>query len=320
MKHAILRVFALASLLAACLTATAEAQSVAGRHRPAAVPADYLITPFGYFHPSCVSHLTSGDELRPDDKAVRHPDGSSTAMHACEYPHYRADGEKVFGDEKAVTNPNISHAYVLLASVTTTGAYGYLDGQWTVPPAPASNDGQTLYLFPGLEDINDVVTILQPVLGWNSDYASAWGIASWNCCENGTVYEATPKPVASGDTILGYIYNSCPPGTETCSSWDVVTQDLRTGKTSELLNTSNFGQTFNWAFGGAFEVYGIVSCNDYPAVSGAPGSGSVSFNALNLYDDKLAEVSPKWQFSVDKTDTPQCNYGGASPKQVTLQY
>ncbi len=320
MKSAILRVFALAGMLAACLTATAEAQSVAGPHRPAAVPANYVITPFGYFHPSCVSHLTSGDELRPDDKAVRHADGSSTAMHACEYPHYRADGEKVFGDEKAVTNPNISHAYVLLASVTTSGAYGYLDGQWTVPPAPASNDGQTLYLFPGLEDINDVVTILQPVLGWNSDYASAWGIASWNCCENGTVYEATPKPVTSGDTILGYIYNSCPPGTATCSSWDVVTQDLRTGKTSELLNTSNFGQTFNWAFGGAFEVYGIVSCNDYPAISGAPGSGSVSFNALNLYDDKLAEVSPKWQFSVDKTDTPQCNYGGTSPKQVTLQY
>lgn len=117
------------------------------------------------------------------------------------------------------------------------------------------------------------------------------------------------------------MYDSCPPGTGTCSSWDVVTQDLRTGKTSELLNTSDVDQMFNWAFGGAFEVYGIVSCSDYPAISGAPGSGSISFNELNLCSSALVQISnPEWQFTVDRTDTPQCNYGGASPWQVTLRY
>ncbi len=54
--------------------------------------------------------------------------------------------------------------------------------QWTVPPAPASNDGQTLYFFNGLEDINDVVSIIQPVLGWNGNGLSNWSIAAWNCC------------------------------------------------------------------------------------------------------------------------------------------
>jgi hypothetical protein len=311
---------AIASMIFGCLTA-AQAQSVAGASRPASVPAGYIITPFGYFHPSCVQRMRMGDALRSADKVVRHADGSSTAMTVCAYAHYRADGESVFGDEKAVTNPNISHAYVEYVTVTSPTAYGYLNAEWTVPPAPASDNGQTLYLFPGLEDINDVVTIIQPVLGWNSDYASAWGIASWNCCENGTVYEAAPTPVKSGDTILGYMYNSCPPGTLTCGSWDVVTKDLRTGKTSELLNTSNFGQTFNWAFGAALEVYGIKTCSDYPLVSGAPGSSAISFNKLGLYTYKLHEVAnPAWKVSITSGLTPQCNYAGTLPKQIILNY
>ena len=109
----------------------------------------------------------------------------------CEYPHYRVDGQAVYGDEKGAKDPNISHSWIVSESVTkASGSYGGLHALWSVPPTPPSNDGQTLFYFPGLEDINDVVTIIQPVLGWNSDFASAWGIASWNCCENGTTYEA----------------------------------------------------------------------------------------------------------------------------------
>src|SRR5277367_1095325 len=48
------------------------AQVPAGARRPAAVPANYLITPFGYFHPSCVGHLAKGDELMQDEKAIKH--------------------------------------------------------------------------------------------------------------------------------------------------------------------------------------------------------------------------------------------------------
>ena len=42
-----------------------QAQSSARPKRPANVPSTYRITPFGYFHPSCVVHLAEGDELRP---------------------------------------------------------------------------------------------------------------------------------------------------------------------------------------------------------------------------------------------------------------
>lgn len=53
------------------------------------------------------------------------------------------------------------------------------------------------------------MTIIQPVLGWNSDYGSAWGIAAWNCCVNGQVNESTPSPVNAGDHLLGYVFAQC---------------------------------------------------------------------------------------------------------------
>ncbi len=303
------------TMLVAGLTA-AQAQSPAGPMRPATVPAGYVITPFGYFHPSCVAHLAKGDEVRHDENAIRHANGTSENIHVCPYPHFKADGEKVIGDERALKQPTIGHAWVEYASTTTTSSYGELSAYWNVPPAPSTNHGQTVYLFPGLEDYQDVVTIVQPVLGWNSDYASAWGIASWNCCASGTVFEAPPTRVNSGDVILGYMFDTCAAGTLSCPTWDIVTWDLTSGKYSELLNTSSQGQTFNWAFAGALEVYNIVQCGDYPSNS------SINFYNLGLYNDSFVKIAnPAWSVTnLSSGLTPQCSYGGTLPKQVTLKY
>ena len=304
-------------MLLAGLT-TAQALTSAGPKRPATVPANYVITPFGYFDPSCVSHLAKGDVLRQDEKLIQRANGNSESIHVCAYPHYRADGEKVIGDERAVREPNISHAWVEYASITTGAAFGQIYSEWDVPPAPTNNDGQTVYLFNGLEDINDVVTIIQPVLGWNSDYASAWGIASWNCCENGTVVEATPAPVNPGDHLEGYVFDTCASGTKTCPTWDIVIVDVSNGNFSELLNTSNFGQTFNWAFGGVLEVYNIVQCGDYPPPDYAGGIGFFNQSVLN---DKFVSITPSWKVTnLSSGLTPQCNYGGSTPKQIVLTY
>lgn len=305
-----------ATLLIAGLTA-AQTLAPAGPKRPATVPADYVITPFGYFHPSCVVHLGNGDVVRQDENAIQHADGIYENIPKCAYAHYKANGEKVIGDERtAGKQPKISHAWVEYASTTTSTSFGYLYAHWNVPPAPTTNDGQTVFLFPGLEDYSDVVTIIQPVLGWNSDFASAWGIASWNCCTSGTVYEATPARVNSGDTIFGYMTDTCAAGTLSCGSWDVVTKDVESGKYSELLNTSSQGQTFNWAFAGALEVYNISRCGDYPS------NGYIYFYGLGLYDYKFdAIASPGWSVTeLSSGLTPQCTYSGSLPEQVTLTY
>jgi hypothetical protein len=301
--------------LVAGLTA-AQALTPAGPKRPATVPADYVITPFGYFHPSCVAHLAKGDEVRKDENVVRHANGSYDEIHACAYPHFDAKGVKAAANEAEVKQPTISHAWVEYASTTTTSSYGELAAEWTVPPAPSANNGQTVYLFPGLEDYSHVVTIIQPVLGWNSDFASAWGIASWNCCASGTVFEATPVRVSSGDTIYGALWDTCAAGTLSCPTWDILTWDLTSDVWSEMLNTSSQGQTFNWAFAGALEVYNISQCGDYPS------NGSIAFHSLALYNDSFSEiVSPNWSVTNSSGSlTPQCSYGGTMAQQVNLFY
>ncbi len=312
-------VVAIAAVFVVSFITAAQALPLAGPNRPAVVPAHYVITPFGYFDPSCVKHLAKGDVLRKDEKTIEHANGTRDNTPVCAFAHYTADGEKIIGDERAVQPPTIGHAWIEYAGITTTSAYGQIYSEWEVPPAPSNNDGQTVYLFNGLEDYKDVVTIIQPVLGWNSDYTNAWGIASWNCCESGTVYEAPPAHVNSGDHLEGYVFMTCGAGTKTCSSWDIVTYDVSNGNFSELLGTSNFGQTFNWAFGGVLEVYNIVQCGDYPPPDYA---GGIGFHNQSVLNDKFIQIAaPAWKITnLSSGLTPQCNYGGSLPKQVVLTY
>ena len=45
-----------------------NAQMAAGWNRPASVPSGYVITPFGYFHPSCVRQVNEGETLLGDGR------------------------------------------------------------------------------------------------------------------------------------------------------------------------------------------------------------------------------------------------------------
>jgi hypothetical protein len=308
------------TMLVAGLTA---AQAPAGLKRPQAVPADFVITPFGYFHPSCVKHLANGDEIRHETKVVVHKDGTSSPVTECAYPHFRADGEEVVGEERGATDPNISHAWIEFASIHSTATsppveYGQIYSEWEVPPNPTTNDGQVVYLFNGFEDILDVVTIIQPVLGWNSDYAGAWGIAAWNCCLSGDTWEAAPAHVNPGDRLEGYVFNNCASGTKTCGSWDIVIIDDQNGNSSFLTDVPNHGQTFNWAFGGVLEVYGITQCSDYPPPDYA---GGIGFHNQSVLNNKFLPITPSWTVTNWSAGlTPQCNYGGSTPKQIVLTY
>jgi hypothetical protein len=303
-----------------CLTLLAStmayAQVTAGPNSPPGVPDWYLITPFGYFHPSCVRQLAEGETLLAGGSVIQHADGTFDNVPACGYPHYTARGEVVVAGAARAEPPTISHSWIVDGRATTSTAYGQISVTWTVPPAPTSKDGQTVYFFPGFEDIKDVESILQPVLGWNADFSKAWGIASWNCCIKGVTWESTPKPVTSGDAILGTVASTCGAGKLTCPLWNVITRDKTSGKSTKLPNTPSKGQTFNLAFGGVLEVYNVARCSDYPP------SGSLAFNVA-LYDDDFLQISnPGWSISDDaKGLTPQCNYGGnVAAKQVKLHW
>jgi hypothetical protein len=291
------------------------AQVKAGPNRPAAVPEGYVITPMGYFHQSCVKQLSEGDILRKDEMAIEHKDGSFDSIPACAFPHYTAAGEKVSLDGEPDQTPAIDHEWIVAADVKTGDSYGELRANWIVPHAPTHTSGQTIYFFPGLEDYRHVKTILQPVLGWNSDFKNAWGLASWNCCTEGTVFESKPIHTETGHNIYGAMGHTCKPGTLSCGSWDVLTEDYTTQKSTQLIHTSSQGQTFNWAFAGALEVYNVSRCSDYPS------NGSIEFFKLGLWDDKFEVVPHDWIVTKLWKGAVQCGYGGSpQPDDVTLTY
>ena len=305
------------------------AQRPAGTHHPAGIPDNYVITPFGYFHPSCVIGLAKGDTQIDNGHTIQHKDGSFTGIPACGYPRYSPKGEKIAPDGTKQNipqnTPSIGHAWIEDYSVTTKTSFGILAATWTVPQTPLSSDDQILYLFPGLcvygcSSADPQETILQPVLGWNDPYARlgpVWSIASWNCCYDGNNVYSQAVPVNPGDTILGTIQSTCGAGTLSCSTWNIKTYDETTGGSTSLDSTPSYGQTFNWAFAGVLEVYNIAQCSDYPP------NGQISFSGVYLTDNGFNQISnPGWTLDPYYPGmTPQCGYGGQTEAtQIALDY
>jgi hypothetical protein len=290
----------------------------AGPNRPTNVPDGYVITPIGFFHPSCVQSLAKGERLLADGR-VQHADGTlEENVAVCNYPHYTRGGIPVTPEENKTTanrSPEIS-GWIESASITTGSAnksYGALIATWTVPPQPSTDDGQTLFFFPGFEDINNTQSILQPVLRWNS---GQWSVASWNCCLNGIATSSPGVGVTAGDKIYGSITSSCPSGTLSCATWNVLSLDLSTGESTTLSNTPSEGQVFNWAFGGVLEPYYVTTCDEYPP------NRQVDFDDITVFNQDLHAVSsPKWTGAVGASATPQCGYAvKETPHEVTLDY
>jgi hypothetical protein len=298
----------------------------AGPGRPGNVPEGYRITPLGYFHPSCVQSLTKGERLLADGR-VQQADGSIQGKAlTCMYPHYtrtgiviNASSAKTGASQSSNTQTNPTpelSGWLESASVvagSSSKSYGALIATWTVPAQPSTDDGQVLFFFPGLEDINDTQSILQPVLQWSH---GQWGIASWNCCMNGVIAESPVVNVSSGDRIYGSITSTCPQGTLSCATWNVLSLDLSTGESTTLGDTPSEGQIFNWAFGGVLEPYYVVTCDDLPK------DRRISFDDITIFDENLQVVrNVDWSEAGNTEATPQCGYKvKAMQDKVTLEY
>jgi len=309
-------VVAVALFLAVVGIPCAQAQKVAGPNRPSTVPAGYIVTPFGYFHPSCVRGVASGETVLPDGR-VQHQDGTvDDEVPVCNYPHYTSRGEMIAAGASGLSPLTITHSWIEDGATTTTSAYGKLTATWPVPSAPTTYHGQTVYLFPGLVDYQTDATIIQPVLGWNSFFGQVWSIASWNCCPGGTSNYSSPVQVNTGDTIYGVIKSTCKADMESCATWNVTTKDKTTNQSTVLRKTPSEGQVFNWAQSGALEVYEIVECSDYPP------ENATTFSKVAIFDDNFKKIAnPGWSFT-DYYDglNPQCNYGGQIETKTTILY
>jgi hypothetical protein len=282
-----------------------------------AIPNDYVATPAGWYHRSCVHEIESGATVERSGLLVRRKDKTTYKIAPCVYAAYR--------NRRPGEAPSTGHAWIEYASTSQPAgsAYSQLNANWTVPYRPVfgfyTGSTEVYYSFPGLQNFKSPSDpfILQPVIGYGANgaggSATAWTMASWRCDTSsgppGCTY-STPVTITAGDAIYGTVAASnCSAGNCT---WTVTTQDQTTGQ--RTIGTWVDDQNYSWATGGAVEVWNIdFNCDQYPV-------NGVNFSGISLFDQNLTQLSPSWSTFTDLTVTPQCNFGvpPPSPSAVTL--
>jgi hypothetical protein len=299
-------------------------------HAPANVPRDYVVTPNGFFHPSCVQRVDADETLHPNGTVVR-GDGSVRRVQPCAYPHYAADGTELARDAvpplplagTRPADPQQINGWVAYASyvVPRANAAVFIAGDMSVPDAPTIHSGQVVYFFQGLEDLENVQTIVQPVLGWNAFNDNRWTIASWNCCLSGETWHSAPVAVDAGVTVEGRVSSSnCT--ANICEDWAILTRDP-VNDHDTTLNTNGYGQAFDWVFGGVLEAYGISQCGELP-VSGVEEFTHIMVGALRPTSSGRAGQPLAWDPTI-VASAPNCSYvvtphPQQNSPQITISY
>ncbi|HEY2515747.1 MAG TPA: CVNH domain-containing protein [Polyangiaceae bacterium] len=319
--HRFLALFVL--LLAACSSHgedTAGGQSAIGAgRRPANVPLNYVATPNGYFDPSCVVRVASGEVAHPDG-TLQAANGATRKSAACAKTRYDLAGRPVAAGSAgaalvspASAKPATYDGWVEDYSTSSIGALSFLSSTWIVPQTPSAGDvGQTIYFFNGLEGLPQVESILQPVIAYEG---GRWTAASWNCCASGTTFTGNTIDIHPGDVIVGTVTGtSCHTSSGLCDNWVIETRDQTTNQSS-VLNTASWGRALNWVFPAVLEVYGVSACSDLPA------SGELTFsNQMYTTVSGSNGTTADWSLSAGGVD-PDCSYGGqVNGASVTLDF
>jgi hypothetical protein len=162
-------------------------ESASDSGRPSGVPADYVIAPIGWVHPSCVHGVPSGARIDLNDDVTLN--GQLIAHYEqCKYPPVYSPGP--FGSKGPTSDgggPGSTGAIEYAEqNATISDPFDKIYGYMNVPSAPTVN-GSTLYYWQGLQSGEFSPPpygcgILQPVLQWGSSPAGGgnyWGMAAW---------------------------------------------------------------------------------------------------------------------------------------------
>jgi hypothetical protein len=131
---------------------------------------------------------------------------------------------------------------------------------WVVPDPPATQSGQVIFLFPGIQ--NETM-IYQPVLQWGVSAAGGgnyWAVASWYVDgQGGLALHSNLVQVNPGDTLVGVMTQTGHSGGH--FSYNCVFK----GIANASLPIANVDQ-LTW-FVETLECYGITKASDYPDVA-----------------------------------------------------
>lgn len=275
-------------------------------HAQGAPGPEYVNTPAGWYHRTCVHGLPAGARVNPRSNLVTRGDGSQYQVAACTHAAFPTFGHtsSELGHATAASQTPTITGWLEYASTTNSSPFHTLNATWKVPAEPVSTYDTTkvLYQFPALEPLNGS-SIVQPVMqyGRGADSAGAyWSGAGWYCGPS-TCYYGAPIRLTPGDSIYGNVSaTACISGECTFVTTIVdVTQDTRSGV--GVIDTDDYA----WAFGGSLEVYGINSCDDFPV-------GGTKFTGISVYT-AAGQVTPSFSGTFQTSPSPSCafavNYG-----------
>ena len=138
----------------------------------------------------------------------------------------------------------------------------YFSTQWTVPSAPATSSGQTIFLFNGIQNIGANYGILQPVLQWGGSAAGGgayWSVANWYVTSGGQAFHTNLVQVNSLTVLHGVM-------TQTGISGATYNYNSTfQGIANTTLPVANIAP-LHWA-NETLECYGLTTCSDMPATN-----------------------------------------------------
>jgi hypothetical protein len=302
MKKNIYRLFVLIGFVFAAFAVQAKGGSLSNSASiyPSSSP-ETVITPMGQMPGEFVRQLDAGSKVWEDGLTTTDASGRK-------HQFLPASGNSSHG---VFPQPNDGHNFEEDGYEYNPAGFTYLGGSWLVPPRPAQNEGQNIFLWNGLEPAGGTC-VIQPVLGigpWsNGSSSNGWTIASWLCCNGSTgCYHSAPVDVNVGDTITGQIILNSGD-----STWAIVSTDSTSGQSTVLyVAAGTAGGTQQFAYGGIMETYGVSTCSGYPAT-----------NLMSFYNSYvMIDGGPVQAGSF----TPQVNVNDgcseaatASPAQVNL--
>lgn len=146
---------------------------------------------------------------------------------------------------------------------------------WIVPPVPASDDGQTIFLFNGMEP-DSAPHILQPVLQWGASFEGGgnyWSITNWYASgPGGPATARSPIQVSPGTVLQGVITctgQSSSGYNYTCQFIGYPDVDVTVKDAPELTWAFETLEAYGTSAGvnaqGVAQVNPLTQCSDYPA-------------------------------------------------------
>jgi hypothetical protein len=292
------------------------------------IPAGYLPTPGGILrHRDCIHQVPEGAATHVDLSVTLN--GKKIAQYAaCSHQAYRYTPPSAGlapGTPGRVT-PGTGNGWVEASwAWSTQPQFTHMStGWWDVPANPTLNQGQTIFLFPSLE--NDQ-SIIQPVLQWGPSAGGGgayWAFANWWVVGSTTEFVSTMKAVAVGDEMSGSLDMTYL--ATTYQYWTITAKDDSTGVTTSNSVEVTEGDPFNAAQAGVLEAYGVSSCSAFP--SGSAGwtyfSQPVMYQGYTYTDRNV--VVPAW-FLTDYNSWgwtgPLCNFAAStvdSHGNTTIDY